>query len=198
MADHSDKVAPHLHISMQSGSDSVLRRMRRRWGSQRFIDRCRLLQERLEQPAITTDIIVGFPGETDAEFEETRHMIEDLPFTYLHVFTFSVRPGTPAASMANQVPVRVARARNQILRELADVKKQAFMRSFAGRELDAITLNVTSQDSGGIWTEALTDNYLKLRLRGNHAPNQWLQARITGVEGGELLGEAHLIERSCA
>ncbi len=71
MADHGDKVAPHLHISMQSGSDGVLRRMRRRWGSRRFIDRCRLVQERLDRPAITTDIIVGFPGETDAEFQET-------------------------------------------------------------------------------------------------------------------------------
>src|SRR5688572_12833130 len=71
MADHPDKVAPHLHISMQSGSDAVLSRMRRRWGSRRFVDRCRLVQERLEQPAITTDIIVGFPGETDQEFDET-------------------------------------------------------------------------------------------------------------------------------
>ena len=68
MADHGDKVAPHLHISMQSGSDGVLRRMRRRWGSRRFIDRCELVKERLDRPAITTDIIVGFPGETDAEF----------------------------------------------------------------------------------------------------------------------------------
>src|SRR5690606_11199686 len=71
MAEHPERVCPHLHISMQSGSDGVLRRMRRRWGSQRFVDRCRLLQERLDQPAITTDIIVGFPGETEAEFQET-------------------------------------------------------------------------------------------------------------------------------
>ena len=100
MADHPDKVAPHLHISMQSGSDRVLRRMRRRWGSQRFIDRCRLLQERLDRPAITTDIIVGFPGETDAEFAETIATSRAVGFSKIHIFPFSPRRGTPAADDA--------------------------------------------------------------------------------------------------
>jgi hypothetical protein len=84
--------------------------------------------------------MVGFPGETDFEFEETRHMIEDLSFTYLHVFTFSARPGTPAATLPNQVPVHIARERNRILRELGAEKKRAFMGSFIGRQVDAITL----------------------------------------------------------
>ncbi len=100
MADHPDKIAPHLHISMQSGSDSVLRRMRRRWGSQRFIDRCRLVQERLDRPAITTDIIVGFPGETDAEFAETIATARAVGFSKIHIFPFSPRRGTPAAEHA--------------------------------------------------------------------------------------------------
>src|SRR5262245_21927090 len=121
MANHSEKVAPHLHISMQSGSDSVLRRMRRRWGSRRFIDRCRLVQERLDRPAITTDIIVGFPGETDGEFDETIDTARAVGFSKTHIFPFSARRGTPAATMPNQVPKHVQQER---CRELARVEAE--------------------------------------------------------------------------
>src|SRR5205823_274620 len=121
--------------------------------------------------AIGADIMVGFPGETDSDFEETRRMIEELPFTYLHVFTYSARPGTPAASLPNQVPIKVARARSRILRELASQKKLAFMKSFVGKTIQAITLNVFD----GEYTEALTDNYLKLRLSGKHEANRWME-----------------------
>jgi threonylcarbamoyladenosine tRNA methylthiotransferase MtaB len=138
--------------------------------------------------AIGADVMVGFPGETDAEFESTRQMIEDLPFTYLHVFTYSARPGTPAASMAKQVPVHVARERNRVLRELAAEKKLEFMRGFVGKELDAITLNVIGSDESGEFTEALTDNYLKLRLRGRQEANQWLRAQVDDVIDGVLVG----------
>src|SRR4051812_8307025 len=99
MADHPQKVCPHLHISMQSGSDSVLRRMHRRWGALRFWDRCELLKERLDRPAITTDVIVGFPGETDAEFAETVNVCRQVGFSKIHIFPFSPRRGTPAAEM---------------------------------------------------------------------------------------------------
>ena len=121
MAEHPNKVAPHLHISMQSGSDGVLRRMRRRWGRQRFIDRCRLVQQRLDQPAITTDIIVGFPGETDVEFQETIDTAIAIGFSKIHIFPFSARRGTPAAEMPQQVPQQVKHARAA---ELAAVEKQ--------------------------------------------------------------------------
>jgi threonylcarbamoyladenosine tRNA methylthiotransferase MtaB len=139
--------------------------------------------------AIGADVMVGFPGETDAEFEATRKMIEELPFTYLHVFTYSARPGTPAAAMPYQVPVQVARERNRILRELASEKKLAFMRSFIGKTVEAITLNVVGNDSAGEFTEALTDNYLKLRLRGRHDANRWRIATVSDVVSGSLVGE---------
>ena len=135
MADHGDKIAPHLHISMQSGSDSVLRRMRRRWGSRRFIDRCRLVQERLDRPAITTDIIVGFPGETDAEFQETVAVSREVGFSKIHIFPFSARRGTPAATMEGQVPPQVQQER---CRELATVEaelRQQYYRSLLNRRL---------------------------------------------------------------
>lgn len=121
LADHGDRVCPHLHISMQSGSDTVLARMRRRWGSRRFIDRCQLLKERLDRPAITTDIIVGFPGETDAEFAETVATARAVGFSKIHIFPFSPRRGTPAATMADQVPSLVQQERS---RELAAVEAE--------------------------------------------------------------------------
>jgi len=111
MADRPDKVCPHLHISMQSGSDSVLRRMRRRWGSRRFVDRCNLLRERLDQPAITTDVIVGFPGETDTEFEETLAVCREAGFSKIHGFPFSRRRGTPAWDLPDQTENSVKKPR---------------------------------------------------------------------------------------
>ena len=107
MAAFPEKVCPHLHVSLQSGSDAVLRRMRRRWCSKRIIDRCRLFQESLDRPALTTDVIVGFPGETEAEFADTLHVVREIGFSKIHQFPFSPRRGTAAAEMANQVPPAV-------------------------------------------------------------------------------------------
>jgi threonylcarbamoyladenosine tRNA methylthiotransferase MtaB len=135
MADHPDKIAPHLHISMQSGSDAVLRRMRRRWGAQRFIDRCRLVQERLERPAITTDIIVGFPGETDCEFQETISAARAVGFSKIHIFPFSPRRGTPAADMPGQVPKHVQHERSRELAAVEAELRETYYRSLLGRRL---------------------------------------------------------------
>jgi threonylcarbamoyladenosine tRNA methylthiotransferase MtaB len=184
----SPRIAKHAHVPMQSGSDAVLRRMHRKYRPWHYRQKIEKIRSAMPDAAIGADVMVGFPGETDAEFEATRQMIEDLLFTYLHVFTYSARPGTPAASMPNQVPVHVARERNRVLRELAAAKKLDFMRSFRGKVVEAITLNVVGHDSNGEFTEALTDNYLKLHLRGRHQPNRWLQARVEQVGGGVLLG----------
>jgi threonylcarbamoyladenosine tRNA methylthiotransferase MtaB len=135
MSDHPEKVAPHLHISMQSGSDAVLRRMRRRWGSQRFLDRCRLVQERLDRPAITTDIIVGFPGETDREFAETIELSRAVGFSKIHIFPFSPRRGTPAATMPNQVAKHVQQQRSRELEAVEEELRDAYYRSLLGRPL---------------------------------------------------------------
>jgi threonylcarbamoyladenosine tRNA methylthiotransferase MtaB len=182
----SPRVAKHAHVPMQSGSDAVLRRMHRKYRPWHYREKIEKIRAAMQTAAIGADVMVGFPGETDAEFEATRRMIEDLPFTYLHVFTYSARPGTPAAEMRNQVPVHIARERNRILRELAAEKKLDFMRSFMGKTIEAITLNVTGHDGSGELTEALTDNYLKLRLRGRHEPNHWLHAHVDDVVDGAL------------
>ena len=183
----SSRIAKHAHVPMQSGSDAMLRRMHRKYRPWHYREKIEKIHAAMPNAAIGADVMVGFPGETDAEFEATRQMIEDLPFTYLHVFTYSARPGTPAAQMKNQVPVHVARERNRILRELASEKKLAFMRSFVGKTLEAITLNVVGCHEGGEFTEALTDNYLKLRLHGRHEPNQWQPATVCRVQAGCLI-----------
>ena len=135
MAEHGDKICPHLHISMQSGSDGVLRRMRRRWGSQRFVDRCRLLAERLDRPAITTDVIVGFPGESDAEFAETCDVARQVGFSKIHIFPFSARRGTPAAIMPGQLTKQVKQERSRELSRLETELRDAYFSSLAGRRL---------------------------------------------------------------
>ena len=184
----SPRIAKHAHVPMQSGSDAVLRRMHRKYRPWHYREKIEKIRAAMPDASIGADVMVGFPGETDAEFEATRKMIEELPFTYLHVFTYSARPGTPAAEMPNQVPVQVARERNRILRELAAEKKLAFMLSFVGKPVEAITLNVIGSDQNGEFTEALTDNYLKLRLRGRHEANRWQAAIVENVGSGSLIG----------
>ena len=146
LADGGERVCPHLHISMQSGSDSVLRRMRRRWGSQRFIDRCQLLKERLDRPAITTDVIVGFPGETDAEFAETIAVARAVGFSKIHIFPFSPRRGTPAATMPDQVPAHIQQERSQELAVVERELRDAYFASLRGKQLRVL---VESKAEGG-------------------------------------------------
>jgi len=212
----SPRIAKHAHVPMQSGSDAVLRRMHRKYRPWHYQEKIEKIRAAMPTAAIGADVMVGFPGETDAEFEETRRMIEDLPFTYLHVFTYSPRPGTPAALMPRQVPVRLARERNRILRDLGTQKKHAFMQGFVGKTVEAITLarglelppSTDSSKDGNLprnvalrdpdvfaaelsltqYTETLTDNYLPLLLRGKHDPNQWRQVRVEGFEDGKLIG----------
>ena len=185
----SSRIAKHAHVPLQSGSDAVLRRMHRKYRPWHYREKIEKIHAAMPTAAIGADVMTGFPGETDADFESTRRLIEDLPFTYLHVFTYSARPGTPAAAMPKQVPVQVARERNKILRDLATEKKQAFMESFVGKSLDAITLSAVQNTPDGEFTETLTDNYQKLYLKGSHEPNRWISANIELAEDGAFVGK---------
>ena len=185
LAANSPRIAKHAHVPMQSGSDRVLRRMHRKYRPWHYAQRLWKIRQAMPTAAIGADVMVGFPGESEAEFEQTRALVEELPLTYLHVFTYSARPGTPAAESRDQIAAPVAQERSRVLRGLAAGKKLEFQRSFLGKPLPAITL---SGYEGGC-TEALTDNYLKLRLAGHHQPNQWVAARIEEISGGELLGK---------
>ena len=196
----SSRIAKHAHVPLQSGSDAVLRRMHRKYRPWHYREKIENIHASMADAAIGADVMVGFPGETDAEFECTRRLIEELPFTYLHVFTYSARPGTPAAGMRNQVPVHVARERNKVLRDLGAEKKRAFMRRFVGKTIEAITLGVdgvsgregihhAGHETVVTFTEALTDNYQKLLVRERHAPNQWVTVRIEQVQDAAFLGQ---------
>jgi threonylcarbamoyladenosine tRNA methylthiotransferase MtaB len=180
----SPRIARHAHVPMQTGSDRVLRQMHRKYRPWHYADRLTKIRAAMPTAAIGADVMVGFPGEDELDFEETRLMVERLSFTYLHVFTYSSRPGTPSAAMPGQVPPPVMKERNRILREIAAAKRIAFMQSFVGGTIEAITLSVYEDGC----TEALTDNYLKLRIRGQHDPNQWMSVQVEGIEGDALYG----------
>ena len=180
----SPRIAKHAHIPMQSGSDAVLRRMHRKYRPWHYGEKIEAIRAAMPTAAIGADVMTGFPGETDAEFDETRRMIEDLPFTYLHLFPYSARPGTPAATLPNQVPSHISKQRIAILREIITPKKLAFARSFIGKTLPAITLRNSAHDT----SNAITDNYLKLRLTGRYEANRWIQVRMEGEADGILTG----------
>jgi threonylcarbamoyladenosine tRNA methylthiotransferase MtaB len=187
LAGSSSRICKHAHVPLQSGSDRVLRQMHRRYRPWHYADRILKIRQAMPDAAIGADVMVGFPGETEGDFEQTRAQIESLPFTYLHVFTYSSRPGTPSVAMSAQVPGDVTHERNRILRELAARKKRQFQERFVGRSLEAITLTHVDRREG--FTEALTDNFQKLRVEGIHAANQAIRARIVGIEGDALLGQ---------
>jgi threonylcarbamoyladenosine tRNA methylthiotransferase MtaB len=181
---NSPRVCKHAHVPLQSGSDRILRRMHRKYRPWHYADRIQKIRAAMPTAAIGADVMVGFPGETDEQFEETRAFIESLPFTYLHVFTYSSRPGTPSASMPEQVRGDVTRERNRVLRELAARKKREFQEQFVGRDLEAITL--TNVEDGR--TEGLTDNYQKVWIEGRQASNQLVTIIVQGIEGEALTG----------
>jgi threonylcarbamoyladenosine tRNA methylthiotransferase MtaB len=173
------RISKHVHAPLQSGSDAILRRMHRKYRPRHYADRVQSARRMMPDAAIGADVMVGFPGETDALFEESRQFIEAMPFTYLHVFTYSERPGTPAAKMADQVPIRVRRDRNLVLRGLAARKNLTFRQSLLGRDFTAVTLDPPGR--------ALTDNYVPVRLDMPYSPNRLVSLRPRSLtENGVL------------
>ena len=173
----SPRVAKHVHAPLQSGSDTVLRRMHRRYRPRHYADRIAKARALMPDCAVGADVMTGFPGETEEEFEQSRAFIEALPFTYLHVFTYSERPGTPAAESTDQVPLAVRKHRTTILRELAARKNREFRASMVGQTLSVVTL-----DNG----TALSDNYLKVKLATPRPANQIADIRIGGLTADGL------------
>lgn len=174
----SPRIARHVHAPLQSGSDRILRRMHRKYRPRHYADRIQKARTLMPDAAIGADVMVGFPGETDDDFEESRRFIEALPFTYLHVFTYSERPGTPAAAAAEVVPIPVRKERNRILRDLAAAKNREFRARMIGKTLSAVTLNEPMT--------ALTDNYLKVELATPRQANQIVDIRIGSLTAGAL------------
>jgi threonylcarbamoyladenosine tRNA methylthiotransferase MtaB len=173
----SARIAKHVHAPLQSGSDKVLRRMHRKYRPRHYADRIAKARAAMPDCAVGADVMTGFPGETEEEFEDSRAFIESLPFTYLHVFTYSERPGTPAADSPTQVPQDVRKRRTRVLRELSARKNRQFRVSMLGRTISAVTI-----EDGRV---ALSENYLKIALASPREPNQ-----IIGVHVGGLTQDA--------
>lgn len=169
----SDRIAKHVHAPLQSGSDRVLRRMHRKYRPVHYAGRLLKAREWMPDCAVGADVMTGFPGETEAEFEESREFIASLPFTYLHVFTYSERPGTPAAGALGSVPMELRKHRTHILRDLSRRKNFEFRQSMLGRTLSVVTI-----EDGRI---ALSGNYLKVVLAGGREPNRIENAVIGGL-----------------
>ncbi|MEP6714469.1 MAG: tRNA (N(6)-L-threonylcarbamoyladenosine(37)-C(2))-methylthiotransferase MtaB [Terriglobia bacterium] len=181
----SPRIAKHVHAPLQSGADAILRRMHRKYRPRHYANRVEKARALMAHAAIGADVMTGFPGETEALFEESRQFIAAMPFTYLHVFTYSERPGTLAASMPGAVPAPVRKERNRILRELAADKNAAFRESLVGREVTAVTIEPLGL--------ALTDNYIKARLDLPWPANRLLRIRPQAVTeqgvAAAILGE---------
>jgi len=191
MAEFPQRIAPHLHICLQSGSDAVLRRMRRRWSSRMFVDRCRLVRETLAQPAITTDIIVGFPGETEADFEATCRVARECGFSKIHVFPFSPRKGTPAAEMSGAVSAQVKQQRVQRLKEVERELQAEYYHSLVGRRL---TVLVEGECAPGRWA-GTSCRYAPVELpAGEFGEFDLIEATALGVSasGSSIVAEASI------
>jgi threonylcarbamoyladenosine tRNA methylthiotransferase MtaB len=184
----TQRIAGHFHMPLQSGCDRVLAAMHRWYRAEHYARRVQLIRERLPLAAIGADVIAGFPGEAEAEHTATVSFIEALPFTYLHVFSYSKRPGTKAASLSGHRPGAVIKRRARELRALAERKATAFRESQVGQHLRVLTLR-SEDGSDASTTPALSSNYLKVHVCGAWPPNRWLDVRVSDAEANGLIGE---------
>jgi threonylcarbamoyladenosine tRNA methylthiotransferase MtaB len=189
----TDRIAQHFHMPLQSASDRILAAMHRWYRSEHYARRLELIHNRLPHAAIGADVITGFPGETESDHAATLSFVQRYPFTYLHVFSYSPRPGTKAANSPAQVPSHIIRHRARELRSLADRKSAAFRQSQIGRTARVLTLHRNerslNEQTAAEYTPAISSNYVLVHVPGIYPSNLWLDVGIT-VEGGNyLIGE---------
>jgi len=181
------RLAPHFHMPLQSASDRILAAMHRWYRAEHYSRRVELIREVLPHAAIGADVLTGFPGESEDDHSATLRFIEERPFTYLHVFSYSSRPGTKAANLANHLPGRVVKRRARELRALAGRKSAAFRRSQIGHALRVLTLRRGPKDHPA-HTPALSENYLSVMIPEALPHNQWLIVHATHADGEQLIG----------
>jgi threonylcarbamoyladenosine tRNA methylthiotransferase MtaB len=186
MSGAGGRIARHLQVPLQSGSDAILRGMRRNYRTALYADVVERLRQAMPDIGIGADVIVGFPGEDESRFEETRGFIRDVGLSYLHVFSWSAREGTDAFRLAGRVPRTTVRRRVALLRAQAAEQGLAFRRSFTGRTLEAVTLEALNPGGG---RRALTGNFIEVSLPHDAPGNRLLPVRITGVEDAVTMAE---------
>lgn len=173
-----EKACDHFHLSLQSGSDSVLERMNRKYTSSQYKNNVETIRKYMPDAGITTDIIVGFPGETDEEFKETYEFVRDIRFSRIHVFKYSIREGTKAAEMKDQIDDRIKSSRSKTLIELGEKLQHEFMTKFFGRDLDVL---VETEKNENLY-EGYTSNYLKVLIKSDiNIKSQLINVKIKDV-----------------
>ena len=177
-------LCPHFHLSMQSGCDSVLKRMNRKYDTARYYESVRFLREYFDRPGITTDLIVGFPGETEEEFVQTLDFVQKCAFSAMHIFPYSRRSGTPAAAMAGQCSNAVKEERAHRAGEVARGLRQAWLESWVGQTLPVLF----EEEKDGLW-RGHAPNYTEVFVSGQGLHNVIRDVKITGLHGEGLLGE---------
>ena len=177
-------LCPHFHLSMQSGCDTVLARMNRKYDSNRYYESVKFLHEAYDRPAITTDLIVGFPGETEEEFQRTLDFIQKCAFSAMHIFPYSKRPGTPAAKLPGQVLNAVKEERAHRAAQIARTMQDAYLDSWVGETVPVLF----EEEREGLW-RGHTTRYCEVTVQSAQPlHNQLRQVRLTGRDGGALQG----------
>ena len=172
------KICPHFHLSLQSGCNRTLKRMNRRYTAEEYEEKCRILRNTFGNPALTTDVIVGFPGETEEEFEESRTFVERIGFYETHIFKYSKRQGTRAAVMEGQVPEQVKTVRSSTMIALGKKKKQEYEEQMLGRTVEVLMEEVVSLE-GEVWQTGHTREYVKVRRKyEENLTNQLINVEI--------------------
>ena len=172
------KMCPHFHLSLQSGCDETLRRMNRRYTSEEYYEKCQILRKYFDNPALTTDVIVGFPGETEEEFEKSKAFVDKVNFYETHIFKYSKRQGTKAAVMEGQVPEQVKTVRSNIMLEMDEEKRNAYEENFVGREVEVLFEEEINKNGTRFWV-GHTKEYVKIALQSEeNLQNQLANVRI--------------------
>ena len=176
-------LCPHFHLSLQSGCDATLKRMNRKYDTERYFLSVQLLREYIQNPAITTDLIVGFPQETEAEFSQTLDFLRKCAFSSMHIFPYSRRPGTPAAAMAGQIPRHIQEERAQRAAAVAAELERDYLQGLVGSVLPVLF----EEEKDGLW-QGHAPNYVPVRAQGEGLHNQLRSAEISGIDGSALMG----------
>ncbi len=195
VADSQGKICPHFHLSAQSAEDYVLKRMGRRHHVADMVRVCETIAKKIPQASVGSDIIVGFPGETDERFQATYETLKNSYMNYFHVFSYSKRKGTPAATFPDQVPEREKKARAQKLRALSEQKSLAYRKQFVGQTLAVIV----EETEAGEPLKGMSENYLKVQIDPNGqalSPNDWVAVQVMDATQERCQGMAVLMDKA--
>ncbi|WP_304942060.1 tRNA (N(6)-L-threonylcarbamoyladenosine(37)-C(2))-methylthiotransferase MtaB [Vallitalea guaymasensis] len=183
-----NKVCPHFHLSLQSGCDATLKRMNRKYTTETFYNKVEIIRKAYENPSITTDIIVGFPGETDEEFDSTLDFVRKIRFSGIHVFKYSMREGTPAAARDDQIDPRVKTERSHTLTNVQSKIREEFLNSFINKEVEVLFEEESMIDEKKCYY-GFTDNYIKVKVfSDNNIRNLQLSTKIIKIQNDNLVG----------